>query len=167
MKEPALVIIKPDAIAKGIVGNILLKLAETGLEIIGIRVFTPTRKIVEEHYKNIKRQPFFKGTVDFFLGKFHKQNKIIAIVYFGKEAIKKCRKVAGATSPEDALPQSIRGAYGRITTKGVYENVVHVSSSKADAKREIKLWFKPDSISKRIYPTKTITVSRHKARVWQ
>ena len=167
MREPALVIIKPDAISKGIVGNILLKLAETNLEIIGIRVFKPTQKIVEEHYKNIKGQPFFKGTVDFFLGKFHKQNKIIAIVYYGEGAIKKCRKLAGATNPEDAMPQSIRGAYGRITTKGVYENVVHVSSSKADAKREIRLWFKPDTISRNVYPTERIIISSHKARIWK
>ena len=166
MKEPALVIIKPDAIAKGIVGNILLKFAEANLEIVGIRVFKPTRKIVEEHYKNIKGKPFFKGTVDFFLGKYHRQNKIIAIVYYGKNAITKCRKIAGATSPEDAASQSIRGAFGRITTKGIYENVVHVSSSKAEARREIKLWFKPDTISKNIYKTKKINVKNQKARIW-
>jgi len=100
MKEPALVIIKPDAISKGIVGNILLKFAGKNLEIVGVRVFKPTRSIVEEHYKNIKGRAFFKGTVDFFLGKFHRQNKVIAIVYYGEDAIVKCRRLAGATSPE-------------------------------------------------------------------
>lgn len=166
MKEPALVIIKPDAVAKGIAGNILLKFAETDLEIIGIRIFHPSKKIVEEHYKNIKGRPFFRGTVDFFLGRHHRQNKIIAIVYYGEDAVVKCRKLAGATSPEDASPRSIRGAYGRITTRGVYENVIHVSSSKNDAKREIKLWFNPDTISMNIYPTKKITINQYKARVW-
>jgi len=166
MKEPALVIIKPDAISKGIVGNILLKFAEINLEIIGIRIFKPTRKIAEEHYRDIIKQPFFKGTVDFFLGKFHNLNKVIAFVYYGENAIVKCRKLAGSTNPEDATPQSIRGAYGRITTKGIYENVIHVSATKRDAKREIKLWFKPDTLSKNIYPTKRVLVQHHRARVW-
>jgi len=166
MKEPALVILKPDAMAKGIEGNILLKFAETNLDIIATRVFKPSRKLVEEHYKDIKNQPFFRGTVDFFLGKFHKENKVLGLVYFGEDAIVKCRKLAGATSPEEASPHSIRGAYGKISPRGIYENVIHVSSSRNDAKREIKLWFKPDEIVKRIYPTKKITINNQKIRIW-
>jgi nucleoside-diphosphate kinase len=56
------------------------------------------------------------------------------------------RKIAGATNPEEADPTTIRGAYGRITTKGVYENVIHSSSDPKDAEREIALWFKPEEI---------------------
>lgn len=166
MKEPALVIIKPDAIAKGIVGNVLLKFAETKLEIIGMRVFTPSRKLVEEHYRGIKNKPFFKATVDFFLGKYHKRNKIIGIVYYGEKAVSVCRRIAGATNPEDAASNTIRGAYGRVTKNNIYENVVHVSSSKRETQREIKLWFDPDDMIRNIYKTKTTKLTDNKARVW-
>ena len=166
MKELALVILKPDAIAKGLVGHILLKFAEANLEIIGINIFKPTRKLVEEHYNNIKGRPFFRGTVSFFMGKYHKNKRVIAVVYYGDNAVTKCRNLAGATNPEEAGPHTIRGAYGRITTRGIYENVVHVSSSKKETQREIKLWFTPDSISRKLYSTKTITVKLQKTRTW-
>jgi nucleoside-diphosphate kinase len=60
----------------------------------------------------------------------------------GKDAIAVCRRVAGATNPEEAHRRSIRGAFGRITQQGVWENLVHVSSDRKEARREIKLWFK-------------------------
>ena len=73
--------------------------------------------------------------------------------------------MAGATNPEQADPTSIRGSYGRITTKGVYENVVHVSSDPAEAEREIKLWFTPDEVIVDLYPAKVADL-RCPARVW-
>jgi len=90
----------------------------------------------------------------------------MALVYWGEEAIVKCRQLAGATNPEEADSTTIRGSYGRITTTGVYENVVHVSANEQDAQREIKLWFLPDEIIVDLYPTKVITEKDKKARVW-
>jgi len=167
MKESALVIIKPDGIVKDVVGNILIKFSQAKLEIIGMRVLKPTRKFSEEHYKNIKGQPFFEDVISYFIGKFHRQNKIIAIIYYGKGSIAKCRKIAGATNPEKAKAETIRSAYGRITTKGLYENVIHVSSDKIEAEREIKLWFNPDEVTKKIFPIKTKVVKLQKMRVWK
>ena len=66
----------------------------------------------------------------------------------------------------EADPVSIRGAYGRITTKGVYENVIHTSANETDAEREIKLWFEPDDIIFDIYPTKEIKLPSFKKRAW-
>jgi len=86
----------------------------------------------------------------------HDRRKVMALVYWGPDAIKKCRGMAGATNPEEADPTSIRGSYGRITTKGLYENVIHVSSDEKDAEREIKLWFNPDEIIVKLYPTKQV-----------
>jgi len=74
--------------------------------------------------------------------------------------------LAGATNPEEASPVSIRGQYGRITTRGIYENVIHASSDEKDAEREIKLWFEPDEIIIDIYPSKEAVLNNVKKRVW-
>jgi len=91
---------------------------------------------------------------------------VMALVYWGEDAIKKCRELAGATNPEEADPTSIRGSYGRITTAGVYENVIHVSSNPAEAEREIKLWFGPEEIIVDLYRVKEITGKEKKAKAW-
>ena len=100
------------------------------------------------------------------MGKGYKNKRLLAIIYYGDDAIKKCRKIVGATNPEEAHPFSIRGSYGRITTKGIYENVVHVSSDKKEAEREIKLWFEPEEMSPVLYLTKTEFIPVRKKKVW-
>ena len=167
MKQPALVIIKPDGISKKLVGNVLTKFARARLEIVAIRIVKVSRELAQEHYKNLKGQPFFKDVVSYFCGKFHKEKKLMTIIYYGEDAIKKCRKIAGATNPEEAAPDSIRGSYGRITTAGIFENVVHVSSNKKEAEREVKLWFAPDDITTSLYPTKTKIINACKKKVWK
>jgi nucleoside-diphosphate kinase len=72
----------------------------------------------------------------------------------------------GETDPEKANPVSIRGAYGRITTSGVFENVVHASANSEDAEKEIKLWFQPDEIVEDLYPIKEVTINNLKKTVW-
>ena len=76
------------------------------------------------------------------------------------------RELAGATNPEEADTVSIRGQYGRITTKGVYENVIHTSGNLAEAEREIKLWFEPDEIIYDLYPSEALEM-KVKKRVWR
>jgi nucleoside-diphosphate kinase len=164
-KEPALIIIKPDGVSKKLIGHILTKFAETDLELVAIKIAKPTRALAEEHYKHIRKQPFFEGVIAYFLGKFHLEKKLLAIIYYGTNAIKKCREAAGATNPEEAAPASIRGSFGRITTQGIFENVVHVSSDKREAEREIKLWFSPDDITVNLYKTKTVAQLNQK-KVW-
>jgi nucleoside-diphosphate kinase len=166
MKQPALIIVKPDGISKKIVGNVLMKFAQTGLEIIAVRIAKATREIAEKHYQHLKAKPFFKDLVSYFCGEFHNEKKLLAVIYYGEDAIKKCRTMAGATNPEEADPESIRGSYGRITTSGIYENVVHVSSDKKEAEREIKLWFDPEDIIVNLYPTTTKVLKTHKKKVW-
>lgn len=100
------------------------------------------------------------------MGKVHNVNRVLAMVYEGENAIKKIRDIVGDTDPEKANPVSIRGAYGRITRSGVFENVVHASSSVQDAEKEIKLWFKPEEIVSQIYPVKEITVEKLTMKVW-
>lgn len=148
MKEATLVIVKPDGMRKQLLGLILDKFSQPGLKIVAIRLVRTTHDLVKQHYQHIKNKPFFNETVSYFMGKFHHQKELLAIIFYGEQAIKKCRKIAGATNPEEASPLSIRGAFGRITTKGIYENVVHVSSNRRDAQREIKLWFEPNDLLK-------------------
>ena len=166
MKEPVLVIIKPDGMSKGIMGDIFTKFDQARLDVLAMRTVKPTRDQAENHYKDLKGLPFFKDTIDYFIGKFHKRKKLLAIIYYGENAIKKLRKIAGATNPEQADPQSIRGAFGRITTKGIYENVVHVSATKEETRREIVIWFNPDDIPVKIFPTKTLAVKKAVKKVW-
>lgn len=166
MKEAALIIIKPDGICKKLTGNILDKFSQSNLDMVAIRVVKITRAIAEEHYKQLKEKPFFEELVSYFSGDFHKIHSLLAIIYYGNNAIKVCREIAGATNPEVAAPDSIRGAFGRITTAGIFENVVHVSSDKEEAKREIKLWFDPTEIIVSLYPTRTKTINHFKRKVW-
>lgn len=163
-KEPALVLIKPDGLSKGLVGHILDKFSEARLDIVAMKVTIVTPELAKKHYKHIDGTKFFKDVINYLLGKYHRQKSVVAIIYYGQGAIKKCRQIAGATNPEEANPLSIRGAFGRITTKGLFENLVHVSSTAAEAKREIKLWFNPDDVATKLYPTAVIKTQQ---KVWK
>jgi nucleoside-diphosphate kinase len=165
MDEQTLVLIKPDGLKKSLTGNVLTRLSETKLDIVAAKIAKVSRELAEKHYCQMKEKPFFKELIKYIMGDFHK-HKVMAMIYWGPGAISKVKEICGSTNPEEADPVSIRGAYGRITTKGVYENVIHASASKEDAEREIKLWFEPDEIIVDIYPTKQITRTSSKKRAW-
>ncbi|MBN1531631.1 MAG: nucleoside-diphosphate kinase [Spirochaetes bacterium] len=164
--EQTLVLIKPDGLVKSLTGNILSRLSETKLVIIASRVLTVSRELAEEHYAHLKDKPFFDELVHYLMGDLHHTHRVMALVYQGEGAIAKVRQIVGHTNPEEADPVSVRGAYGRITTTGVFENVVHASSSTEDAEKEIKLWFKPDEVVGDIYPTREIVITSVNERVW-
>ncbi|MCM8761133.1 MAG: nucleoside-diphosphate kinase [Candidatus Omnitrophica bacterium] len=164
MIQQTLVLIKPDGLKKSLTGNVLTRLSETKLDIVAAKIVRVSRELAEEHYKQLKDKPFFEELLKYIMGEYHKK-KVMALVYWGENAIDKVRQICGATNPEEADPVSIRGAYGRITTKGVYENVIHASTNEAEAEREIKLWFQPDEIIVDLYPTKTVKKSIE-VRVW-
>ncbi len=166
MRDHLLVIIKPDGVTKGLIGPIFTKLAEADLDILAAKVLRVGRKLAEEHYKHINDQPFFGQTVDLLTGKFHERKYVLVFVLSGENGIKRCRKLIGATNPEDADPTSIRGEFGRITTKGVYENVIHASSDPKEAEREIKLWFTPDEIINPLYPTRKTRNGDNEVLAW-
>jgi len=166
MNQAVLILIKPDGLKKSLTGNILTRLSETKLEIVAAKMVRVSRGLAEEHYKHLKDKPFFEDLIKYVRGELHDRRKVMALVYWGKDAIEKCRELAGATNPEEADPTSIRGSYGRITTGGVYENVIHVSSNEVEAEREIKLWFNPEEIIVDLYPKKEAVEKEHKRRVW-
>ncbi len=148
MNQKTLVLIKPDGLKKSLTGNILTKLSEAKLQIIGAKVVKVSEELAKEHYYQLKDQPFYDELIKYLQGELHGEpyKRVLAFVYCGDDAIEKVRRIAGATNPEEADPISIRGAYGRINTTGLYENVIHASSDPDEAEREIKLWFKPEEI---------------------
>ncbi len=166
MNQATLILIKPDGLKKSLTGNILTRLSETKLEIVAAKMARVSKELAQEHYRHLKDKPFFDDLIKYIRGELHDRRKVMALVYWGKDAIQKCRQLVGTTNPEEAEPTSIRGSYGRITTGGVYENVVHVSSDEAEAEREIKLWFHPYEIIVDLYPTKDTIEKEHKRKVW-
>lgn len=164
--QATLILIKPDGLKKSLTGNILTRLSETKLEIVAAKMVRVSRELAEEHYQHLKDKPFFEELIKYIRGELHDRRKVMALIYWGKDAIKKCRELAGATNPEEAESTSIRGSYGRITTSGVYENVIHVSSTEEEAEREIKLWFSPAEIIVDLYSTKEAVEKEHKKKAW-
>lgn len=166
MTQQVLILIKPDGLKKSLTGNILTRLSETKLEIVAAKIARVSRELAAKHYEHLKNEPFFEDVIKYIQGEFHQRRKVMALVYWGPDAIKKCRELAGATNPEEADPTSIRGAFGRITTHGVYENVIHVSGAPEEAEREIKLWFEPDEIIVDLYKTREVTLNNVKKKTW-
>ncbi len=164
MNQQTLVLIKPDGLKKSLTGNVVTRLSETKLDIVAAKIVKVSRELAAEHYIMLKDKPFFEELLKYLMGEYHKK-KVMALVYWGEDAIKKVRQACGSTNPEEADPVSIRGAYGRITTKGVYENIIHASANEPEAEREIKLWFQPEDIIIDMYPSK-IVKDKCERRVW-
>ncbi len=157
MEERTLVLIKPDGLLKSLTGNIITALSETKLKIVAAKVVKVRRELAEKHYQNLKNSlikkfgekqgtEIFESTLEYIQGKYH-TDRVFALVYKGKDAIRKVREIAGETDPENASPISIRGKYGRIHSQTqVLENVVHCSDGKKTAEKEIALWFRPEEV---------------------
>ncbi len=157
MEEKTLVLIKPDGLMKSLTGNIITTLSETKLKIVGAKIVKVSRELAENHYFDLKKrliekfgkergEEVFENNLKYIQGKFH-TDRVLALVYKGKDAIKKIRELAGETNPEKAAPISIRGRYGRVHSETkVFENVIHCSDSIENAKREIDLWFKKEEV---------------------
>lgn len=154
MIQQTLVLIKPDGLVRSLTGNILTRLSETKLEIVAAKVCQVSKELAEAHYGHLKNQPFYAELIRYLQGELHDRRKVMALIYWGENAIAKVRELAGETNPEKASPTSIRGSFGRIRSSGLFENVIHASSDESEAEREIKLWFKPDEILPELYPTK-------------
>ncbi len=135
--ERTLVILKPDTIQRGIVGEILSRFEKKGFKIIGLKMMQVNREVAEKHYIEHKDKPFYEELVEFITS-----GPIIVFVVEGKNAIKNVRKLVGATNPEEALPGTIRHDYGLHIGK----NIIHASDSKESAEREIDLFFNIDEL---------------------
>lgn len=177
-KEITLVLLKPDALERSLTGVILSQLSGEGLAIAGAKVVQVSRDLAGQHYHEHCDKPFFDELVRYLQGEFHRRQKVLALVYYGEDAILRVREKIGPTNPLDRVgdhePVTVRQKYGRVVpVKGPdgkdavvdgnvvlrYENVIH-GSTKRDAEAEIKLWFEPGDLlpDARIFPTVTRTM---------
>ena len=141
MEERTLVLIKPDAMAKRLAGNIISDLYNLDLKMIGLKLVNVKKELAEKHYEEHKEKKFYKELIDYITGKLHNEN-VIAIVYKGENSIQKIRDLIGETHPDKASPISLRGKYGKVhSIEGWHETVLHASDSKESAEKEINLWF--------------------------
>jgi nucleoside-diphosphate kinase len=130
--DRTLILVKPDAFARGLTGEIIARFERKGLRIVALRHLTVTRELAERHYAEHSERPFFGELVAFITSA-----PIVAMVLEGVEAVKAARQVIGATNPLEAAPGSIRGDFAIET--GV--NMVHGSDSPESAAREAALFF--------------------------
>jgi len=132
--ERTLVLIKPDAVRRGLIGDILARLERKGLAIDAMRLRTMDRALADQHYAEHVEKPFYPPLRDFMLG-----GPLVSLVVSGDEAIAVVRALVGATDGRKAAAGTIRGDLSLSNR----ENLVHASDSADSAKREIALWF-PD-----------------------
>ncbi len=130
--ERTLVLIKPDAMQRGLAGEVISRLERRGLKIVAMRLMKVTPALAKKHYAEHKGKPFFDGLIEYITA-----SPIIAAVFEGSNAIKATRQTMGATNPVEAATGSIRADFG--LDKG--RNLTHASDSPASAKREIALFF--------------------------
>lgn len=133
MTERTLILIKPDGVARGLVGEVLSRIERKGLKLVALDLRVADKATAEEHYAEHRERPFYGELVDFITSA-----PLVAGVIEGPNAIAAWRQLAGGTNPvEAAAPGSIRGDFALE----VAENVVHGSDSPESAEREIGIWF--------------------------
>ena len=136
--ERSLVLVKPDGFARGLTGEVIRRIERKGYRLVALRILTPTREMLGQHYAEHAEKPFFGELVDFM-----SSGPVTAIVIEGNQCIAGFRSLAGTTDPTKAAPGTIRGDLGRDWGLGSTENVVHGSDSPESAAREMAIWF-PD-----------------------
>ncbi len=142
MIEQTFVLIKPDGVERGLIGQIISRFEHIGLKIAGMKLMKIDKEFSKKHYAAHVGKPFYKS-----LESFITSGPVLAMVLEGIEAVELVRKMIGATEPKSAAPGTIRGdfshhSYGYADKKGIsIKNLIHASGSKDEAKAEVALWF--------------------------
>lgn len=137
-KEKTFVMIKPDGVQRGFIGDIISRFEKKGLKIVAMKFVSVPKELAEKHYGIHKGKPFFKPTVDYITS-----SPVLAMVLEGNNAINIVRTMMGKTNPQEAAMGTIRGDFGQF----IGRNIVHGSDGPDTADFEINLWFKPEEIS--------------------
>ena len=132
MEEQSLVLLKPDAVERNIIGKILDEYERNELRIIEMKMVSVSEKIANEHYAEHIGKPFFEDLVSYITS-----GPIVALIIEGKNAVSRVRAINGTTDPKEAADNTIRALYGLSLSR----NTVHASDSVESAKREINIWF--------------------------
>ena len=146
--QRTLILFKPDAVQRGIVGEILTRFERVGLKIIGTKMIFPNKEHYHKHYEGIGKMVTRRGEKAFDMAlEFMTQGPVIAMVLEGVESVQLVRKLVGGTEPKAALPGTIRGDYSHMSFGYADEhnvgipNLIHASGSVEEAKQEIEHWF--------------------------
>jgi nucleoside-diphosphate kinase len=151
--ERTLILFKPDAVQRGVVGEILTRFERVGLKIVGTKMIAPDTAHYHKHYEEIGQVITRRGEATFNnVLSMMNEGPVIAMVLEGVEAVELVRKLVGSTEPKSSAPGTIRGdfshmsyGYGDSQEKGI-PNLIHASGDLADAKQEIPHWFSDDEL---------------------
>lgn len=135
--ETTLVLLKPDAVQRGLVGKIISRFEDKGLRIDAMKLTTLSEEIINEHYDFLMDKPFFPG-----IKKYMTSSPVVALALSGNDVIKTVRNLTGATNPSDALPGSIRWDFALT----IDANIIHASDSRETAEIELKRFFDDSEI---------------------
>ncbi len=138
MTERTFVMVKPDAVARGLSGEIIARFERRGFTVVGLRKCTMTREAAVEHYAEHRERPFFGELVEFITS-----GPVVMMCIEGEGAIGACRTMMGATNPQDAAPGTIRGDYAL----DLGQNVIHGSDGTESAARELGIHFAGSEIT--------------------
>lgn len=130
--EHTFIMVKPDGVARGLVGEVIARFERKGLRLEQIRGLTITEDLARTHYAEHLEKPFFPELLEFITS-----GPVVAMRWSGDDAISVCRDLMGATDPKQAAPGTIRGDLGLMVT----ENIVHGSDGPESAERELKIFF--------------------------
>lgn len=130
--EHTFIMVKPDGVSRGLVGEVISRFERKGLTLERIRQLTITEDLARTHYEEHLEKPFFPDLLEFITS-----GPAVAMEWSGENAISTCRSLMGATNPQDAAPGTIRGDYGLMVT----ENIVHGSDGPDSAQRELGIFF--------------------------
>ncbi len=135
--ERTFIMIKPDGVQRGLVGEIVNRFEQKGFKLVGAKLMQISQSLAEKHYEEHKERPFFGELVEFITS-----GPVFAMVWEGEDVIKISRIMIGATNPQEATPGSIRGDFAVTVGK----NIIHGSDSKESANREINLFFNEEEL---------------------
>lgn len=135
--ERTYLMVKPDGVQRGLVGEILNRFEKKGLKIVAAKFMTISKETAENHYGEHKGKKFFDSLISYITS-----GPVFAMVLEGEGAVAVCRNMMGKTNPQESAPGTIRGDFGMVT--GV--NLIHGSDSVESAEREISIFFKPEEL---------------------
>ncbi len=136
MTERSLVLVKPDGVRRGTVGEVLRRIEAKGYRLVALELRTAGRDLLAQHYAEHQGKAFYEPLVEFMMS-----GPVVAAVIEGERCVEGFRALAGATDPTTAAPGTIRGDLGRDWGHAVQQNLVHGSDSAHSAEREISFWF--------------------------
>ncbi|KAI3676800.1 hypothetical protein L1987_86413 [Smallanthus sonchifolius] len=135
--EQTFIMIKPDGVQRGLVGEIIGRFEKKGFSLKGLKLLTVDQAFAEKHYADLSSKPFFNGLVEYIVS-----GPVVAMVWEGKNVVTTGRKIIGATNPAESAPGTIRGDFAI----DIGRNVIHGSDAVESAKKEIGLWF-PEGVA--------------------